>query len=79
VSGHSCPQVIALLVDYLEGRLPDDTRLELARHLAGCRSCEAYVASYRSTVDLLHSISEDDLPPELRLRLRAFLDKRQRN
>lgn len=72
----SCPKVIALLVDYLEGRLPEDTRLELARHLAGCRSCEAYVASYRSTVDLLHTVSEEDLPPELRLRLRAFLDKK---
>jgi anti-sigma factor RsiW len=71
--------VIALLADYLEGRLPEASRLELEGHLAGCPSCEAYVASYRSTVDLLHSLSEDDLPPELRLRLRAFLDKRERN
>lgn len=75
----NCPEVIALLIDYLEGRLADDTRLELDRHLAGCRSCEAYVASYRSTVDLLHSLCEEDLPPELHLRLRAFLDKRGRN
>jgi anti-sigma factor RsiW len=75
----NCPEVIALLVDYLEGRLPDDTRRALEEHLAGCRSCEASVASYRSTVDLLHSLTEDDLPPELHLRLRAFLDRRQTN
>ena len=75
----SCPEVIALLVDYLEGRLPEDVRGDLERHLAGCPACEAYVASYRSTVDLLHSLSEQDLPPELTLRLRAFLDKRGRN
>jgi anti-sigma factor RsiW len=75
----NCPEVIALLADFLEGRLPDDTRQDLERHLSGCSDCEAYVASYRSTVDLLHSLSEDDLPPELHLRLRAFLDKRGRN
>jgi anti-sigma factor RsiW len=74
-----CPEVVALLVDYLEGRLPADTRSDLERHLAGCASCEAYVASYRSTVDLLHSLGENDLPPELHLRLRAFLDERGRN
>jgi anti-sigma factor RsiW len=75
----NCPEAIALLVDYLEGRLPSDVRLDLEQHLAGCASCEAYVASYRSTVDLLHSLSEADLPPELHLRLRAFLDKHGRN
>ncbi len=75
----NCPEVIALLVDFLEGRLPDDARRDLERHLSGCPSCEAYVASYRSTVNLLHSLSEDDLPPELHLRLRAFLDQRGRN
>jgi|WetSurMetagenome_2_1015567.scaffolds.fasta_scaffold50900_2 anti-sigma factor RsiW len=72
----NCPEVIGLLVDYLEGRLSDETRLALEEHLAGCRNCEAYVASYRSTVDLLHSLTEDDLPPELHFRLRAFIDKR---
>jgi anti-sigma factor RsiW len=75
----NCPEVIALLADFLEGRLPEPTRRELERHLAGCPSCEAYVASYRSTVDLLHSLEEGDLPPELHLRLRGFLDKRGRN
>lgn len=75
----NCPEVITLLLDYLEGRLPAETRVELDRHLAGCRSCEAYLATYRSTVGLLHSLTEHDLPPELHLRLRAFLDKRAGN
>jgi anti-sigma factor RsiW len=75
----SCPDVVGLLADYLEGRLPDATRIELERHLAGCPTCEACVESYRSTVDLLHSLAEEDLPPELTLRLRAFLDNRDRN
>jgi anti-sigma factor RsiW len=75
----NCPEVIALLVDYLEDRLPEDTRRELERHLSGCPTCEADLASYRSTVSLLHSLTEHDLPPELHLRLRAFLDEHGRN
>jgi anti-sigma factor RsiW len=75
----NCPEVVALLADYLEGRLPETTHRDLERHLAGCPDCEAYVASYRSTVNLLHSLSEEDLPPELHLRLRGFLERRGRN
>ena len=74
-----CPEVLALLVDYLEGRLPESVQRDLDLHLAGCASCEAYLASYRSTVSMLRSMREDDLPPELRLRLRAFLDRTAHN
>ena len=34
------------------------------------------VGTFRSTVALLQSLNEDDLPEELRLRLKAFLDDR---
>ncbi len=74
-----CPKVLALLVDYLENRLPPETRADLERHLAGCPDCVAYVRTYRSTVGLLRSLDEESLPPELRTRLKAFLDQRNRN
>ncbi len=75
----SCSQVVALLVDYVEERLPERRREQLERHLAGCGSCAAALNTYRSTVSLLHSLTEDDLPEELRLRLRAFLDRESAN
>jgi len=71
-----CSRIISLLSDYLDDRLTRDVRLDLERHLGGCSDCAAFVGTYRFTVSLLQSLSEDDLPPELRLRLRAFLDDR---
>jgi anti-sigma factor RsiW len=69
-----CSHLLSLLTDYLDGRLPEDLRTELEQHLSGCSDCTTFVSTYRSTVSLLQSLDEDDLPPELRLRLRAFLD-----
>ena len=69
-----CPRIVTLLSDYLDGRLPSDVRAELEQHLSGCAECTAFVGTFRSTVSLLQSLEEKDLPEELRLRLRAFLD-----
>ena len=70
-----CSRIVTLLLDYLEARLPRDTHEELDHHLRACSSCVAYLRTYRSTISLLHSVSEDDLPPELRMTLHAFLDQ----
>ena len=72
-----CSRILALLADYIEGRLPSDTHAELEHHLTGCSRCVDYVNTYRSTVSLLRSLREDDLPVELRSRLTAFIDDHQ--
>ncbi len=74
-----CSELLRLLFDYLEGRLSPELHAELEDHLAACGSCVQYVHTYRSTVSLLGSLSEDDLPPELRSRLRVFIDHHTRN
>ncbi len=74
-----CSRLISLLSDYLDGRLPSDVRADLEQHLSGCSECTAFVATFRSTVSLLQSLSENDLPEELRLRLRAFIDDRSKS
>lgn len=71
-----CSRVVALLSDYLEDRLPLDVKQDLERHLGGCQPCNTTLDTFRATVSLLQSLSEDDLPEELRLRLRSFLDTR---
>jgi anti-sigma factor RsiW len=75
----SCSKVVSLLADYLEGQLPPHTHAELEQHLSRCAACVAHVKSYRSTVSLLRSIPESDLPDGLRLSLRAFLDRQAHN
>jgi len=71
-----CPRLVSLLSDYIEGRLPADVRTDLEQHLSGCSECTTFVGSFRSTVALLQSLTEDELPDELRVRLKAFLDDR---
>ena len=70
-----CSRVVALLADYLEGRLQAGLQAELARHLDACHSCLAQLQTYRSTVSLLRSLREEDLPPDLRHSLSQFLDQ----
>ena len=71
-----CPRLVSLLSDYIDGRLPADVRNDLEQHLSGCSECTTFVGTFRSTVALLQSLKEDELPEELRLRLKAFLDDR---
>ncbi len=72
----SALSIVSLLSDYLDGRLPADVRTELEQHLGGCTDCATFVESFRSTVTLLQSLTDADLPEELRVRLKAFLDDR---
>ena len=74
-----CQDVVRLLADFLEKQLPADVQGELERHLARCPECVAQLKTYASTVSLLRSVSEDDLPAELRCTLRAFIDRNCQN
>ena len=68
-----CSRVVALLADYLEQRLSPPQHSELTRPLDNCQTCVAQLHTYRSTVSLLRSLKEEDLPPDLRRTLSAFL------
>jgi anti-sigma factor RsiW len=74
-----CCNVVRFLADYLEKHLKPETRQELESHLARCPRCVAQLRTYESTFTLLRSLKDDDLPPDLRLTVRSFLDTRCRN
>ncbi len=74
-----CNDVVALLADFVERHLPPDVHDQLEQHLARCPRCVAQLKTYQSTISLLHSIREEDLPPELRSTLKAFIDRNCRN
>ena len=74
-----CGSVVRLLADYLERRLPSPLRTELEEHLHKCPRCVAQLRTYESTVSLLRSLDDADLPPELRLTLKSFIDAKCRN
>jgi anti-sigma factor RsiW len=70
-----CTDLVGLLADFVEHHLPPAIHAELERHLTKCPRCIAQLKTYQSTVSLLHSIREEDLPPELRCTLKAFLER----
>jgi RNA polymerase sigma-70 factor (ECF subfamily) len=74
-----CSEVVALLADYLERQLPPAVQADLEQHLARCPRCVNAVKEYERTVSLLRSLTERDLPDDLRLSLRAFLDRQAQN
>jgi anti-sigma factor (TIGR02949 family) len=74
-----CRDIVRLLVDFLERQLPPDVQADLERHLAKCPQCLTQLKTYASTVALVRSIKEEDLPPELRWTLKSFLDKNCHN
>ena len=74
----SCASGVALLMDYLEGVLPDDVRTALEAHVAGCPRCVAFVASYRKTPELLRAATDSALPTDVRQSLRSFLRSQRR-
>jgi anti-sigma factor RsiW len=66
---------VRLLVEFLEHQLPPGVHAELQQHLSRCPRCLTQLKTYESTVSLLRSVKEDDLPPELRWTLKSFLDR----
>jgi anti-sigma factor RsiW len=79
VSKRPCTDIVSLLADYVEKHLPADVHADLERHLTACPRCIAQLKTYQSTVSLLHSIKEADLPAELRCTLKAFVDRNCNN
>jgi anti-sigma factor RsiW len=65
----SCKEVVELVTDYLEGTLPEDVRLQMERHLAGCDGCTHYLEQMRQTIRLTGELREESLSPQQRAEL----------
>jgi anti-sigma factor (TIGR02949 family) len=74
-----CGSVVKLLADYLERQLPDGLRREFEAHLSQCPHCVTQLRTYESTVTMLRSLRDEDLPPDLRVRVKSFIDAKCHN
>jgi anti-sigma factor RsiW len=72
----TCRNLVAVLDDYLDGRLPAAALTALERHLAACAECRAYLATYRKTRALGARAGRVEMPDEMKTRLRQFLRER---
>ena len=62
----TCQQLVELITDYLEDRLPVDERLLFEEHLAFCTWCVTYLDQMRQTIEVAGTLREDDLDPHAR-------------
>jgi anti-sigma factor RsiW len=71
----ACKELVELVTDYLEDRLPTAERARFDAHLTGCGGCRAYLEQMRQTVRVLGRLPEESIEPAARDRLlAAFLD-----
>jgi predicted anti-sigma-YlaC factor YlaD len=75
----TCKELVEVVTDYLEGRLPPVERVRFEEHVAFCSWCRTYLEQMRETVRLTGTLAEEDLSPEAREGLlRAFRDWKER-
>jgi anti-sigma factor RsiW len=62
----TCQELVELVTDYLDDRMPSDRRLLFEEHLAFCSGCGTYLEQMRLTIRLTGTLREDDLDPAAR-------------
>ena len=74
----ACVSGLELLIDYLEGQLPAPTVTALEGHVAGCRRCQAFIASYQATPLIVREATDSPLPGGAEASLLEWLRKQRR-
>ena len=69
----TCKEVFDLLSDYVDGDLSAGVRDALARHLGACPPCDRFLKTFQKTRALCRESLMEEMPEELRGRLRTFL------
>ena len=59
----SCRELVEVVTDYLEGKLPEQDRARLEAHVAECPYCEEYIAQMRETIEALGELPAGSLRP----------------
>jgi anti-sigma factor RsiW len=61
-----CQELVELVTDYLEGRLPAADRERFDAHIAGCDACTNYLEQMRMTLQALGRIPEESISLQAR-------------
>jgi anti-sigma factor RsiW len=73
-----CQELVELVTDYLEDRLPATERARFEAHLAICSGCRTYLEQMRQTIRSLGRLSEESIESDAKSRLlAAFRDWRR--
>jgi anti-sigma factor RsiW len=61
-----CRELVELVTDYLEDRLPSEQRLGFEEHIAICPGCTAYLDQMRLTIFVTGALRAEDLDAQAR-------------
>jgi len=70
-----CEEVVASLLEYLDGEIDDEKRARIERHLAECRDCYSRAEFEQTLRRKLRALDRAPSPPTLKRRLKALLDE----
>jgi len=62
----TCKELVELVTDYVEGRLPPARRVRFEEHIAFCSPCAVYLDQMRRTITMTGGLREDDLDDQSR-------------
>jgi anti-sigma factor RsiW len=65
----ACKELVELVTDYIEGRLPSSEVVQFEAHLEICEGCRTYLDQMREVIDALGHLSEESVSPQARERL----------
>ena len=71
-----CPAMVNFLQDYVDGALPAADRAHFDRHLKDCPGCVAFLHTYRETVRIGRTLTEEGIPEGLKERILAAIPRR---
>ena len=62
----TCKDLVELVTDYLDDRMPAEQRLRFEEHIAFCSPCAVYLEQMRQTISVTGALREEDLDQESR-------------
>ena len=62
----TCREVVAMITDYLEGRMDGAERGRFERHIDSCDGCATYLEQMRLTIRATRALADDAIPASQR-------------
>jgi len=62
----TCKDLVELVTDDLDDRMPAEQRLRFEEHIAFCSPCAVYLEQMRQTISVTGALREEDLDQESR-------------
>lgn len=72
----TCEDVVGVLQDYFDGTLDPKLAAAIERHFRDCPDCRAFSRAYAEVVRLTGELEADDIPNDVRDRVREALRER---